>query len=256
MEYYFIFFFIGNELVLVSEDIDCIMNNLSNFLKLLRKQKNLTLIELSKEINLSKSTISNVERNSTKITPNIIQKYRNYFNIPENTIEIISKNKNNLSNNELNKIFNDTTNLTNDNKLITLPYFESISAGIEQELNDNNPIDYIQIPNYENFFKNEKDLFAVKVNGESMNKIIPNGSTVVLDTNIDKSNFKNGDIIAYQLDNEFGLKRIYETPDKILLVPESWDETYKTKELKIENINQLYSFSVVGKLIYQFNKSF
>lgn len=45
-----------------------------------------------------------------------------------------------------------------------------------------------------------------------MNKIIPNYSTLIIDKGVKP---KNGNIIAYQLDGDFGVKRFFETENDI-----------------------------------------
>lgn len=95
---------------------------------------------------------------------------------------------------------------------ITVPHFCSISAGIEQPLVDITPDKYIPLLLSPGSYTNKKNIVTIDVNGESMNKIIPNYSTLIIDKGVKP---KNGNIIAYQLDGDFGVKRFFETENDI-----------------------------------------
>ncbi|CAN5573894.1 hypothetical protein BH10PSE14_BH10PSE14_06380 [soil metagenome] len=85
-----------------------------------------------------------------------------------------------------------------------------------------------------------KGIFALQVDGESMNKIAPLGADVIVDPN-DKALF-SGDL--YVLSNEadeFTFKRYLENPAR--LVPLSNDPTHKEIRLGAEPIN------IVGRVV-------
>lgn len=59
-----------------------------------------------------------------------------------------------------------------------------------------------------------------------MNKIIPNYSTLIIDKGVKP---KNGNIIAYQLDGDFGVKRFFETENDIF-----WYLNHMMTDLKLK----------------------
>ena len=217
------------------------MTHINKALKNLRKSNNLTIIELSENIHLSPATISLVENEKKKPTFNILAKYSKYFNIPIEELED-SKTVDNFANMESNNPFK--------KNLLTIPYFESISSGDESSLTEDYPLEFIQVPLPDGSYSDSSNLIGVKINGDSMNRVLPNHSIAVIDKG---ANINNDDIVAYQLDNDFGLKKFFKTSDKILLVPQSFNPVYKTKELNIEDLHYLDNFQIVGKLIYNYN---
>lgn len=81
-----------------------------------------------------------------------------------------------------------------------------------------------------------KDIFITKINGDSMDKVMPDGSLIaVKPVQIDA--LKNGDIVVFSNSHEYSVKRYYKHDDKLIFKPESnslahYDQTYSI----IENI--------------------
>ncbi|MGG3987721.1 S24 family peptidase [Bacillus smithii] len=76
-------------------------------------------------------------------------------------------------------------------------------------------------------YASNKNLFALKVNGESMNKVIPNGSYVICKP-IDKYEVKDDDIVIFSYDREYSMKRFRLDEENGLLIfsPESSDKRF------------------------------
>jgi repressor LexA len=89
------------------------------------------------------------------------------------------------------------------------------------------------------------DMIALQVDGESMNKIIPNGVYAMLNL---QPTVENGQIVAVIIDHEDAmLKRFYKVDDEtIMLKPESNDTSFKAKTFIGEEINKL---KIIGKYI-------
>ena len=232
----------------------------TNFFKQLRIDKQMTQSQLAKALNVSKPTIS---RSETSVPSNkMLAKYSEFFNIPLAklkeqcyNIEIKNLSKECPTNNGQNKISNQTFadfemidmhNLINQIDVCNVPYFESISAGNEMDVINDYPVDFIQVAIQKDSYSNLKNLIAAKVNGDSMNKIIPNHYVVVIDKGAEP---KNNDIIAYQLDgNNYGLKRLVISSNYLSLIPESYNPEYHTKTINIEDI-PTREFNIIGKVI-------
>lgn len=229
------------------------MKNIHTKLKSLRKEKKLTQAELANIFGVAKQTISRIENNVIP-SDKILEQYSSFFNIPLSelmTLKVQDKVKNFqlkdniLQNKELGAEFITLKSFLKENDVLAVPYFESISAGVEHELVEDFPMTIIEIPVKKGSYSQSNNIISVRINGESMNKVIPNHSIAIIDKG---ANIKSGDIIAYQLGSDYGIKRIIENDESIKLQPESFYPEFKEKLLLKENIEDI-EFSVIGKLI-------
>lgn len=209
--------------------------------------------KLASQLGISNGLLSRIETGDATVTDKTLEKYSDVFFIPLQELKKIRDTNtlpDSLSNQKEFDVINLQSEFQNDVfKIVKVPYFESISAGNEAELTNDNPIEYIPFLLPINKFSSPKNIIAVRVNGESMNRIVPNKAIVILDTNPE---LKNGDIIAYQLDNCFGLKHYYKTNNSLILEPDSTDLEYQTKMIPLDELNA-HSFTVIGKMITQFS---
>ena len=196
-----------------------------NILKKIRQDNNLTQEELAKKINTSRSNIAN---------------YENDKNMP--SIEILDK---------LSKIFDCSIDYllgkTNDHKLETTnkiymcPVYGQIPAGepnwAEECIEGRLPLD----PNLMNIIDPEECYF-LRVNGESMNKIIKNGAYAL----IRKTDVVDDGDIAVVLVNGYDatLKKFTKQGDLIILEPMSNDPSFTTQVY-----NKDTEIKVIGKYI-------
>jgi len=131
------------------------------------------------------------------------------------------------------------SNIIDSSQFYVCPVYGKIAAGepnwAEECLEGYLPID----PNLMNI-TNPEECFFLKVNGESMNKIISNGSYAL----IRKTDFVENDEIAVVLVNgcDATLKKFSKEGDIIVLTPESTDSNFKqqiyTKETPIKVIGK------------------
>lgn len=107
------------------------------------------------------------------------------------------------------------------------PYFPiGISAGL--------PIGVETITEFETIevsdeilgkYAGSKNIYFMKVNGDSMNKIIPHNSLIAV-KQVEKHQLKNGDIVVYSNGHDYAVKRFYDLGDKIVFKPESTDPIF------------------------------
>lgn len=93
-------------------------------------------------------------------------------------------------------------------------------------------------------YADRKDVVLMKVNGESMNKVIQNGSWIAVITNIDLSNLKDGDLVVFDWDYEYSLKEYHDLGEEILFRPKSTDLSYG--EIRCKKDREL---RIVGKVV-------
>lgn len=105
-----------------------------------------------------------------------------------------------------------------------IPY--KVSAGLPIEIESVQDIESITIPN-ELLGKHagSKDIFFIRVNGESMNKVIPHNSLIAV-KKCEVTDLKNGDIVVYSDHYNYSVKRFINLGDKVIFRPESTDPTF------------------------------
>lgn len=126
------------------------------------------------------------------------------------------------------------------------PYIPfSVAAGKPITIDGITDLPKINIPNYFlGKYAGRKDVIIMKVNGESMNKVIPNDSLIGILTNYDYCNLKNGDLVVFENNYEYSVKKYYDAGDKLIFKPDSTDPSFTDIVLnKDENTR------IVGKVI-------
>ena len=200
------------------------MTYIGERLKDLRIKNKLSQNDLALSLGIKRHTISAYETDS--ITPPIdkLILISKYFNV---SIDYL--------------LCKDVTNTM----LYNIPLYGSIPAGVpnwcEQCLEGYLPID----PNLMNI-ANPEECFFLRVNGDSMNKTIPNGSFALIRK---QDSVENGDIAAVLVDNdEATLKKFNQTENIVVLNPDSTLETYKPIIVDIKKTN----IKILGKYIGKF----
>lgn len=128
------------------------------------------------------------------------------------------------------------------------PYFPiAISAGLPFNADPitRDIIEEISIPDVVmGKWAGQSDIFMMKINGESMNRIIPHGSLIgVKQTRIE--NLKDGDIVVYSDGNDYAVKRFYRIENKIVFRPDSYDTRFTDYIVSEENEN----LKIHGKVV-------
>lgn len=124
-----------------------------------------------------------------------------------------------------------------------VPLYGSIAAGVPLEMIE--VIEYIEIPL--NVALRYPKAFLLKVNGDSMNKIVPNGMYALIDPTDD---IKNGDPVAVNVDGfEATLKRFYQLHNTIVLEPESYNPEHKPQIFDCTT-SECEEIKVIGKMVW------
>src|SRR5690625_3337201 len=93
-------------------------------------------------------------------------------------------------------------------------------------------------------YAGDKNIYITKVNGESMNLVIPDQSLIAVKP-VELSELKNGDIVIYNYDGEYAVKRFFRQNDKVIFRPDSNDLSFT--DLVIDN-NEL-DLKIKGKVV-------
>jgi repressor LexA len=185
-----------------------------NILKKIRQDNSLTQEELAKKIETSRSNIANYENDKNMPSIDVLDKLAKTFNC---SIDYLLG-KSDIKNPEK------TSNISD--KIYMCPVYGQIPAGepnwAEECIEGRLPLD----PNLMNIVDPEECYF-LRVNGESMNKIIKNGAYAL----IRKADWvENGDIAVVLVNGyDATLKKFTKNNDVVVLEPMSNDPTFQTQ---------------------------
>lgn len=198
---------------------------LANRLRSKRLENNLSLQYVAEKLGVSKVTVSRYE--TLDIT-----------NIPSDKIEGMAKLYNTTpaflmgweTKEEKSNLNIDTINTD----YIMIPLYESISAGYGASNSE-----FIEMIPVFGLKKNGTTYFAVKVEGDSMEPKIPNGSTIIIKKDIQ---IENGEIGAFNLNDENFVKQKKVVKDRLIL--HSFNLAYDDKV-----VNEFDDFIEYGKVV-------
>lgn len=212
-------------------------------IKRLLNQHSMTQTELAEKIGIAKSTVSDYMNLRAKPSAGVLEKMAMVFGVSKSDIDTTYKNvRAEMINGKL-EFVSENADLVEQYLSIhnKIPIIGKIAAGTPIEAVED-IVDEI-MPSYE--VGNIQDLFGLVVNGESMNKIIPNGHYAVLKKQED---VENGEIAAVIVNGNFAtLKRVYKFTDLIILEPCSFDQEFKDQQYTKENCEEV---KIIGKYLY------
>lgn len=134
---------------------------------------------------------------------------------------------------------------------IELPFYPSIAAGAlaEMESVDVWNVEKIDIPIVMlDVYANSKNLFSMKVNGDSMDNVIPSGSLIIVKP-IEHSLYKDGDIVVFSYENEYSLKRFRPNMMKGFVVFEPDSKNSDFENIPISK-DEGFDANIYGKVIF------
>lgn len=184
----------------------------------LLKEKNINKSDLAKIAGVSESTVG--KWTLEKATPRMgaIQKISDYFNIPKSYI---------LEEDQVEYI-------TSSN----YHYFPTaISAGLPINVDGitNDQVEKISLPDsVMGKWAGNKDIFFSKINGDSMDEIMPDKSLIAIKP-IEKELLKNGDIAVFSHNHEYSVKYFYKTNDKLIFKPSSTNKAHHEQHFDIND---------------------
>ena len=203
--------------------------NLKHYMELNNKDRN----DVCRDLDIPYTTFA--EWYNAKIYPRIdkIQILANYFNIQKSDlVEDKTQNKNNLL-----------------NKLFLIPIVGKVPAG-EPLLAEDNIEGYLPIDPMMYNLSSPDNLFFLRVVGESMNNVVPDGAFVL----IKKQDYaETGDVVVALVngDNEATLKRFKQIDNSfVMLEPDSTLQEFTPRIINLRDTE----FKIIGKVIGDFKK--
>lgn len=202
-------------------------------IKKIRQDNNLTQEELAKRINTSRSNIANYENDKNMPSIDILEKLSEIFNC---SIDYLLG-KSDIKNPDL-----------KDN-LFLIPIVGKVAAG-KPILADENIEGYLPIDPLMYHLTSPEGFFFLQIQGESMNKLIKNGSYAL----IKKQDYaEDGDVIVAIVngDNEATVKRYKQLNNQfVILEPVSEDSSFQSITIDLKNTK----FSIIGKVVGDFKR--
>ena len=197
----------------------------NEIIKKRRKELGLTLKQVAEKLGVSESLISRYESNDVKNMG--IDKIIPLAKVLDTTPEFLmgwetKKEKENINIETVNTDY------------IMIPLYESISAGYGASNSE-----FIEMIPVFGLKKNGTTYFAVKVEGDSMEPKIPNGSTIIIKKDIQ---IESGEIGAFNLNDENFVKQKKVVKDRLIL--HSFNLAYDDKV-----VNEFDDFVEYGKVV-------
>ena len=183
----------------------------------IRKNKKMSMDELSEKVGVSKSTLSRYESGQREFPINDLGKYAVALNT---TIEYL------LGINESAKTKN------------TYPYFPvNVAAGLPENISGitKSDMEQINIPDsIMGKWAGNKDIFLTRINGDSMDKVMPSQSLIAVKT-INLSELNNGDMVVFSDNHEYSVKYYYKQGDTLIFKPYSSNEAHHDQIYSVDD---------------------
>nr|DAN43258.1 MAG TPA: Repressor protein CI [Caudoviricetes sp.] len=199
----------------------------NEIIKKRRKELGLTLKQVAEKLGVSESLISRYESNDVKNMgiDKIIPLAKVLDTTPAFLMGWETKKEKEKENINLETVNTD---------YIMIPLYESISAGYGASNSE-----FIEMIPVFGLKKNGTTYFAVKVEGDSMEPKIPNGSTIIIKKDIQ---IESGEIGAFNLNDENFVKQKKVVKDRLIL--HSFNLAYDDKL-----VNEYDDFKEYGKVV-------
>ena len=206
-------------------------------IKKLRLEHNMTQEQLGEQLGVGKTAIVKYEKGQVKnLKRDTIQKLAEIFRVsPIDFLDL------DLKNGDLQKvqiIYND---------YFPLKYNTNLSAGSLDEIMDSEPNAVVYVPI--KFQTKKEQLKAFKVNGSSMNNVIPDESIVVTEPVGNALDIKDGTIVAAWYEGMATVKRFYKSGNIVTLMPDSSDRSHQPIMINTE----IAPVEIIGRVVWHMN---
>ena len=211
------------------------MKSVQEKIKSRRLELGVSLEDVAKELNVNKTTVMRYESKSIEKMPiDVIPPLAKILRCsPE---YLMGWDDEKLT--ELKIEFND---------YFPLHYSTNLSAGTLDELLDSEPDAVVYVPIIFQMKRNR--LHAFKVNGTSMNNVIPDGSIVVAESVTTLDDLKDGTIVVAWVNGTATVKRLYAGNHQSTLMPDSTDKSHQPILIDTD----INTVSVIGRVIWHMN---
>lgn len=221
--------------------------NISKNLMRLLQENNMTRVDLAKILNVSESTVGKWILKKSMPRMGMIEDIAEYFNVKKSDIleykDVKSVGYYNSDKGNSVRYIGEESSIYN--------YFPvSVSAGPLENIEAQSDCISVSLPNsLLGKYAGKKDIIILKVNGESMNNIIPDGSFIVVDTSRKQvSDINDRDIVVFAENGSYSLKRYINDKNnqRFLFKPDSTDDTFTPIEVSYE---ESINLKLIGRVV-------
>ncbi|MBA8775959.1 LexA family transcriptional regulator [Staphylococcus schleiferi subsp. coagulans] len=204
-----------------------------NSIKEIRLNNRLSKVEMAKKLDVSEGTIRMWENGKNEPRMGMVEKIASLFNVSKGYL--------------LGEI--EESVLPEFDKDFEIPYYGKVSAGNFEEVSIDN--DKLKAPSFIFNGRKPSECIALQVNGDSMNKVLSNGSYIIVHDYRLNQDYKlnSNDILVLRLGGEYTVKRVRRTETKLHLDPVSYSDEFKTNSYDLDTIDEI---EVIGKVIYNY----
>ena len=197
-----------------------------------RKSKKMSISELARQTGIAKSSLSRYENKSRQFPIDQIDTFAKVLHLdPEYILGLSPKNTN--SKTEYNY------------------YDTGLSAGMLTEVDPftRNDVQTVALSDViMGKYAGDKDVFISRLNGESMNRVIPSGSMIAVKKYKSLQELCDGDIVIFQDGGDMSVKRYYNSPKNrtITFNPDSSDTRFYPITYRYEDLDDI---RILGKVV-------
>ena len=199
----------------------------SDNLKRLLDINNETQTELAQALNINRSVVSSWLLGTRFPRMNTVEELASHFGVQKS--DLLEQKNYNISDSPFQYPF--------------IP--DAVAAGIPCTIEGRKELPTIGISDaIMGKYAGNKHILIMRVNGESMNNVIPSGSFIAVKTDIEVKNLKDGNLVVFGKEHEYSLKRFYDANDRIIFKPDSSDPRFTDH---VYNKND--SVFIVGRVV-------
>ena len=223
--------------------------NVTQLLEKLVKQSGLDQTMFAETIGLKKAAFNNYIKGRRDLPKSVIVKLMEVYNVnPAAFFDADAPIYIESSTHNITPIKENTTDIK------TLPLYGNVAAGAIAEIEgvDVWGVETIDIPSVMlGRYANDDHLFSMYVNGDSMNKVIPNGAIIVAKT-LDNCLYKDGDIVIFSHNEEYSLKtyRPNMIDGFVVFEANSDNPTFKNIPIDHTKLYEADKVNIYGKVIF------
>ncbi len=215
-------------------------------IKRFRESRGMTQDSLAQKLNTTRQSISRYESGERKANQDILFDLADLFNVkvddffPPRDIDSVMTSENAED-------FSDTNVNLYD-------FFDvGIAAGAIEQIDriylEDDDVEQIEIADVVlGKYAGRIDIFFTRINGDSMNKIIPNHSLIAVKRIEEVEDFSNDDLVLFSYQNGFSVKRFFNDSDskQLIFSPESTRRDFHDIVIPYEYANEL---KILGKVV-------
>jgi len=184
--------------------------------------------QLANKLNITKQSVSRYENGDRQANQDMLFLLSNIFNV------------------SIDDFFPESNAKREENLTNEYTYYPTlISAGIPQDVEPITKKQKISISDHVmGKHAGRSDITFLKVDGDSMDNIIPDGSLIAYEPVSDAYKLHNGDIVVYSNDYEYSVKHYYKHNDTLVFKPNSTNPIHHDQTYNIDD-----NITIHGKVV-------